>query len=652
MALGNAPLNERAVNGTGVLLGTASLVLRLQVQWPTGAATLPFRQQVITPTGTSRLPLRLITAAAGTASLPLTLQVQLPTGAARLPLRQRVETTGSAQAGLSIVTLDAANRAERWRVAVYLDGVDVSARLTGSVRVEAEEDTARIAECTLRPASGPASLFDYLGARLDIDYVPVSAAGVALGAVPLFRGRCAEPQIDPRSGVVHLQASDGRQTLLEALTREAIDAITPGGAYSALVDDPEATGADYAALRMGSLPASLDLDIGGGWRLTPWEAGVLRATLTEADCVDGSLAISLAPRDSLVNAVELAIEYRYRRDLERRRVLRWQEPWNFCQGLHYTNPNDSMIEQAIEGTGWRIVAAPSYTRLPPSGWVFCGTQAIAWINNQTGVATGFSAEVAKRYSRQVAETYTLRVEAPASITRFAELLRRGRAGISADTETPWGDDVTVPSWDGQDGADYYLDRHNDVGRAGVDDAIAALIARARVTILASHRAHSVRCQIPLAPNLGRTDRVRLQTATLTAEGKVRQVIHTLDLGSGQALTELQLAVSQGGGSTDDAVVAPAPPATTGAAETPPRITLTSRYGQTAGAAAYNPAWTGFTGNRVPPESLDAPTYPERFRISMPEITRDPVQADTTAAYAVAIPEDPMTLTIEELPAWP
>ena len=55
-------------------------------------------------------------------------------------------------------------RAGIWSAIVTVNSVDVSARVVGDIRIDAEEDSARIAELTLRPVPGPfAGVFGWGG---------------------------------------------------------------------------------------------------------------------------------------------------------------------------------------------------------------------------------------------------------------------------------------------------------------------------------------------------------------------------------------------------------------------------------------------------------------------------------------------------------
>ena len=50
-------------------------------------------------------------------------------------------------------TSGAAGSAGIWTIIVTIAGVDVTARIVGDIRIDAEEDSARVADLTIAPAS-------------------------------------------------------------------------------------------------------------------------------------------------------------------------------------------------------------------------------------------------------------------------------------------------------------------------------------------------------------------------------------------------------------------------------------------------------------------------------------------------------------------
>lgn len=688
-SLNAAPLNSAALNGAGAAgsagsveqnTGRVSLTLTqrvvrqgqvaialVQEVYAQGSVSLALTQKVVAPSGRVRLPLVQRVVERGAVSLTLTQAVQNPTGQVGVDLTQRVVERGAVGLTLTQAVVSPQERGERYRVQVLLGGEDVSQRVVGEVSVEAEEGLARVADLALRAPQGALAVEDYLGRPLAVDYQPVAPDGSVASGVPLFRGRVDRPVLDPARGVVELTATDDRQNRIRALSRAEIDALTPGGHYIPELDDGDAEGNDYAEIRLASLPASLHLDVAGGWELSPWAAaGAPDYTLTPSDLVDDGVGVQLADRSDFVNTVRVAFDYRYQRDTERTARVSWRYPFGFCDGRPYTKPTDEMIESAVEGTGWRLDGSITHRRLPPSGTILCGTNRVAWVISEAlrqRLSVGFGAYLRRRFRRYVTERYELDVVSQASITQNGKLLQRERYGVSVEPPEQWDDSVTVQSWDDQDARDRWLERHDPArGRAAVDDAIAAALARARREILSSHRTHRVRCTAPIIPHADRQQTVAVDTPSVAARGKVRLVRHRLNVGTGRAVTEIELAVSRAAaGEPEDALTAPAPPAKP-RAEEEVAIGLPSRFGAEEGALPYNENWTGYTGNwasgvnieepvRSAAADAPGPVYPQRFRIEMPEIAREPFEVTASGQYRVRVPHDPLTLTVQEA-TWP
>ena len=87
-------------------------------------------------------------------------------------------------------------RAGIWSAIVTVNSVDVSARVVGDIRIDAEEDSARIAELTLRPAPGTTfAIADWVGKSLTIDIADLSS-GSATDIQRLFTGLIDTPTLN------------------------------------------------------------------------------------------------------------------------------------------------------------------------------------------------------------------------------------------------------------------------------------------------------------------------------------------------------------------------------------------------------------------------------------------------------------------------
>ncbi|ACL71481.1 conserved hypothetical protein [Thioalkalivibrio sulfidiphilus HL-EbGr7] len=460
-----------------------------------------------------------------------------------------------------------------WDVVVSVDGADVSDRLTGRLRIEAEEGAARIAEFTLLPTGGQLALTDWVGAPAVIDVIQDGSAH------RLFTGLVDHPRYDPATRQVTLICTDARQEKLDALDAASIEALTPGALWSPDVFDGDADGLRRAEDRLSTLPAVLDLGLDGAtWLLTPWAAKPVPDHVFES-VLDESLSIEVAERRSLVNEVAVELDYRFTRQRHRERDFHWAWAWppggpgGFCSWFFDTTelPDKDMIQRAAEGGGWSPYPQSfSWAELPPSSNPpVCGQFEVGWINptRVTPTVLGASWTAARRMTQAVTEQYRLTVRAPQSIARHGVVTGRERSVAFTDFDS--GDwereaDQGRPEGAVQDALGDWIVDHDD--RDQCDLAIETLLAMARTRILAAHRRNFVAWQWPgVVPGLDRADTVRVSTDGVSATGKVAQLLTEIDFSTASLLTTVRIAVSRSGTAdpvSETPLLAPGPPDTT------------------------------------------------------------------------------------------
>lgn len=598
-----------------------------------------------------------------------------------------------------------AAQAMAWRPVVRLGGADVSAGLTGTIEVEIEENAARVASFSLAPASGPVAVTDWVGKPVEIDFADQLADGSAANLVRLFGGVVDVPDYDLASGVTRFSCTDLLQESLDTLTREQIDSLI-GGRWSAAVSGEAATAWEYAQARLASVPAALDLDPWRAPRLTAWAAKtVADVTLGEGDVIDGSAAVRFANRSALRNTTKVRFQYRY--PLLKKRVVARAYTYPFSLGAvvssGYDIPTREMVRQALEGTGWEVVGDINYAPVPgvPAG-VAAGEGAVitgkvyvplfgipvvtddgktAFWSVAQDVADqlcfGYSARIAKRWTQTIDEVYTLTVSAPASVAALGAIASDVAAALENSFDTAaweagppaaargnamrWGSIVDGPVPEvpaphlGEAAMPYAGDPATD--RAAANNAIETLVARARSEILGAHRLNAVEADLPIAPHLDVVHTLRIATAALTAQGKLRRVRHTMDMESGKAVSSIEIALSRTeatGAQTDTPVTVPVAPAP--ALPGPPGwagSVIETWVGRSIDTPVNLPSnATGFFTNLAnlnsPNYNAAAETYPVQLVVESPEIepdSRDNREVPIAASYSVAIPDDTLTLSV-------
>lgn len=482
-----------------------------------------------------------------------------------------------------------AGPANNWRPTVRLAGVDVTGAVYGQITVDAEEDSARVAEFALALSPGAAvTLTAYTGATVEIDFsedVP--------GAIPgrLFTGVVDLPRFDPGSRSVMFRCTDDLPGVVAALDFPTIDTLV-GGQWSPVLFEETADGWQYARDRLSTVAASLDLTPTRAPRLTNWAAkATADLEYTAANVIDGGVVPELANRSDLRNRVDIAFSYRFPL-LKRRAVTSSYDVMADVGGLFgdyllaaHWMPTREAVREAAKSTGWTI-SSESWTETPPpGGYVTTSPPFIVSFGIDPSVRSllcmGWTLGLSLHFGQTVDEAYSLRIENAESVAQMGALAESRSYTMavefdvaawesSANNPDPTGATPVVPGPElnpasGEEArAEWAPDSATD--RAAAEAAILAMVASARATILGSHRQTSVTLATPLDPRADLDKTIRVDCSGIIAKGKARAVSHVLDTETGEAVTKIEIAVASlaglGFAHPDDPVAAPTPPATT------------------------------------------------------------------------------------------
>ena len=595
-----------------------------------------------------------------TVAAPITVTVNANTGTASAPVKVSVTAQGYATGAIQVGVVDALETTD-FNARVTLNGTDISARVKGVLTVRAEEGMARMAECMMLPMPGVVLPTVWTGAAITIDLLRV--IGGALVPARVFTGLVDLAEFDPVTRLVKFTCTDDLQNKVAALTRAQIDTLT-GGRFSAAVQGQIDERWDYAQARMESRPASLDASAFGGLRVTDWDGLSVWRTFTDADIFSDSTTLDLPRRVSIVNQIDATFQYRYSRCRERRAHVSWSASivGTDAAARGYQFPTQDTIEAALEGTGWHRLStgygnAPATVPSSPAGW---------YIETGGGVAN-MSASLAQRHAQTVTETYALTVTAPSSIAANGVLAYPLNGALASSwTANEWESDYTMTVPDASTGD---VDYGGDETRSAADDAMRCLLDVAKTKILATHRQCLVSFSVPCLPEIDLIHAAELDSASVSASGKVARIVHTIDLEVGRAETRITLALSgiaSAGIVSPDVLEVPDAPdvdAETGedpwSANIPSLLTHVGAYN-----ANYSEDMMGFLINApaaylktdgADSESVtnayydDAYTFPSTgFRIQLPGVAdthRQPLEIEVAQSYAVEIPENPLTLEV-------
>lgn len=657
-------LVAEALMDFGVGSGTLAATLMYDTY---GVYTTPAGAPAIIPI---TLPIRLAVEPLIPISLPIRLAVQ---GAApiALPVRLSVGTAGSAHAlplRLSVIDpaliadLDgaaswAAAPSGLWELRVQLGNDDISDRIAGPCVVTAADNAARVAEFSFLPA-GTLAPMAIIGQRVRIQFAQMGGGA----SQPVFQGVVDVPSIDLTTGVVTCSCTDQAQEVWANTPRTTIDTLVGGRWHEAVSGEPDDNFA-YLVERIQSVGASWALDVQQQPRILPWRGPARTLTVRRADVLDGSLSVDLPSRDQLRTRIVCRMQYRYTLLRYRGISAQYSQPLSFWQpvwvlGVGVVKPAKklmltSMVEGAAESLpGWDLQDLEIETA--PNGVWNLGTELDQYLYSITAsvaptIALGFSASYSSRWQQTVTEDYTVTV-----VWQSLEAQMPGplsvEIGANLEAEfdqADWGSDPSVAPHVGGAGVGDAVLPWQPAGydAAARDEVLRTLLDRAWVRLWDASRSGRVRFALPCRPDLWLDTAILLEHERVRAAGKVIEVTHTMDMQSGEASTEVTLAVGMPGNAAaaHPAWALPAAPVDD---YVPPIDAYSCEIGTFVGGESGTPAWDdetmiGFSTN-YEGDLPGAEYYPHQLRIKAPDIAaedRDPRELTASAEIAVSIPTD-------------
>lgn len=543
-----------------------------------------------------------------------------------------------------------------WRLRVLVGGLDVTAQLTGTIEIDREEGAAGIGGFSLYIAPGtPVVPPDWKGKAVTIDYISTSQ-GVTVEE-RRYTGQIALASWVPTTRLLNCELSDQLQQRVEGMTVAAIDSLV-GGYWSADVFEPVEGRShwDYALERLSTRTASLDCSPTGELRVTSWYATAPQFVFGPGTTLYQSIELQQADLDRTTNRVEIEFSYRYPRLCQLLESFGWAHPnadglvgiGGFCAWRTWSTelPDTDMIESAVTGAGLTLIGGVGGYQLPLSMANPCG-DGNAWTNTYQGLWLSASVSGGRRWAQAVTESYTLTLTTAEGQIEGSQRVVRESASceIERALADEWADSIESDP-DAQPG-----DLTDEARRVS---AISCLLRKGRTEIISAHRGTSVTWSVPtslaLAVDLVHT--LSLDDQGAKAVGKCRRIQDRFDLGSGEAITTLSIAVMRGGG-TSDALTVPSAPDTSLPALTNSAHQLPTQLGgrlndpETGSPISpYEAERLGFAGNYDAKDDLAAVDFPRRVSVEARDIPaeyRDERTASTSATYLVGIPNDLLEL---------
>lgn len=355
-----------------------------------------------------------------------------------------------------------------WRPRVSIDGIEIPYdRMTGSGQISAARSVSRVAEFSYVLDAAEAAAFNMLHFHrkpVTIDMVSGSQS------IRRFTGQVQAPQWDAKERIVTLHCSDLMEESLIRLDSVNTAALAQALSWSDVIfGEPPATAREYLDQLLELSPVSVQCDAYGLLRAAPLLPIGSIATLTADDIEDGTQSISLADTKQIVNKYEVElttravccygairqIHYKMGETLEP--PIQFNGPaWAWPVRIGGKIMQRSMIEQALDSTGWKLTSDVSYVP-PPLSLVYQAPVEQTGINGSTHtavtdvvfylkppeiqnqLAVEFTANLRLEWGQTVEVKDKIVVAWNASIAAYGELTEQAR--YLADT------DFDVQAWE-------------------------------------------------------------------------------------------------------------------------------------------------------------------------------------------------------------
>lgn len=479
----------------------------------------------------------------GNAKIILRQIVEKPKGSVSLSLNQLVKEISSCNLKITqnVFSVDSVNYSN-WSIRVTVNNIDISSDLTGTISIDCERNSARIAVFNIL-LSGPVNPNDWIGKPVTIDYIQNDQT-----VWRRFTGIITIPIIDITNNFMVCKCSDDLQRIIDGIPNDEILNMT-GGSWSKAVFSENLVGWQYLQDVLKTVPVSVERNSSGVIKSNNWRCKFIPDYSYDENIIDDqSLDVSLVQRQDLINSVDIIFDARFERLFHRQSLMQWVHNVDFCE--NYADPilfpTKSMVRSAIESAGWTMLTE-LYSAVWPTGPYTC-TGPILWANVDPDLIRQFNIKAAYRWQQSVTRQFKINVSAPLEIAKHGllKVTLQGAIDFTSDVEN-WSDtaDLSIPEgFKLDDNYNYYKD---EIDNLSLDNSVKTIIQTAIQTIEGSYRTNLVKFSLPLAPYLELSDTIEINTPKAYFKGVTSRIIEQYDLDTAEATSLVSLALS--GGST-------------------------------------------------------------------------------------------------------
>lgn len=435
-----------------------------------------------------RIPLGIQTFGYHQLSIPLSIDVTPPSLQLAVPLQLSVYETFALAISLKVAVVPAfasgtggqgvgkvislpTGNYQRWSLRVTLGGVDVSSRLTGELSVDAEENAAKVAVFSLRPASGQVNPYAWVKAPVEIFYVINDSNGSYLTEVLLFKGIVDTPVYDTTSRVTEFTCTDDLQNVILSMTHGQVDALTPNAAYSRFVFDETANSWDYLQDRLSTYPYAVSLNANRQPVSYTYKTGLISYEFQSNTVLDGSLSVTLANAREITNSISVSLDSQMDIYRETIATVKWTDHnfGSFFPDWWLNTPE--RILSAVSSTGANFVVDPVIQMTPESQTMRGGLIRYNFMNyGQELLATAFIGCISKRFTQTLTLSNRIQIRDSLSVAQLGELGTTASAAVAVEHDpsiaSAFEQTVDKTAWLCSAGDNYQVPRTSPAPSAG------------------------------------------------------------------------------------------------------------------------------------------------------------------------------------------
>ena len=570
-----------------------------------------------------------------------------------------------------------------WDFTLLVDGVTIPReQIHGMCSIVKTSNSSSLMDVTLIPPTGIQDLDFWQGKSVTLD---VHTNNTTTDRV--FTGVVDIPEVDIIEQKITLRCTNKRRELINTTQQ----AVVPGiGFYNSTIFSDADELASELDQRLTTIPYSFDFDGNNNGILSAWAPKVTPDyVLDDPDIYYDKPQVEMASRGRIINTVNIDFEYRYPRLWHKSVGYSWSAPYTSTNsacliiGQGYSLTPRESIEAAASAAGWVRKREITYTDIPPNGFYRCGDARGYFTTISTTVNTtakkdgdgnvitdsngnpipdtsnrsqvtdlrytfcgGANWSASKRWAQDVSEKYSLTVASSQSVAQYGAIEKDEAYGVDSTFNTDDWEDYN--EFNGPSGS-YHIDVNTDL--ATFNSAVTVALQIAKTSIEGSHRDTRVKLFRSIMPDLELHHTVEATADKISCKGTVRKIIHKLNVNTGEAVTNMEIALSRATGSSSGSSMVPPTRPVDNPVIANQTISLGNHYGQDPSTDAAQ-SWNGMIGNSYtgPYGSGVRTTFPESFVVDAPAISstlRNQRVLNQSQSYNVAIRNDSLVVNFND-----